>query len=156
MAVPQNREQYDCITKGDKREPQHATPFWTGIRVRPEGGMFDPLTNENVKVYKKPDPNRHRNLSPYQSILVGQSCNRSENCIYFHNAFFVESICSYLHEGSKPIQCACVQGNLFWRLKDLFDFTCMIVEKSFKRRKSEVQFIQKIGQKRFGVYAIVG
>ena len=25
-----------------------------------------------------------------------------------------------------------------------------------KRRKSEVQFIQKIGQKRFGVYAIVG
>ena len=35
-------------------------------------------------------------------------------------------------------------------------FSALLLRNLFKRRKSEVQFIEKIGQKRFGVHAIVG
>ena len=41
------------------------------------------------------------------------------------------------------------------QLSDVGRATCMLRNLS-KRRKREVQFIEKIGQKRFGVYAIVG
>ena len=41
------------------------------------------------------------------------------------------------------------------RLKDLLDFTCMIADKFSKDAKVKLTLFQKIGQKRFGVYAIV-
>ena len=43
----------------------------------------------------------------------------------------------------------------FRRLKDLLDFTCMIADKFSNDAKVKLTLFQKIGQKRFGVYAIV-
>ena len=107
LAVPENREQYDCITMAYKRRAKHGTPIWTGIRVRPNGGMFDPLTNKTVTVFEK-EPSG--NLSPYHSFLFEASANKSENCVYLHNASFVETRCTLLHS-RRYIQCGCVQGN---------------------------------------------
>ena len=110
LAVPQNRHQYDCMTMAIKETAQHRTPIWTGIRVRPNGGMFDPRTNKTVEVFVPQSDEQHTNLSPYQSLLVQASANKSENCIYFHNTFFVEAKCTFLHPNAAPIQCACIQG----------------------------------------------
>ena len=113
VAVPQNRQQYDCITTAIvKGLAKRETPFWTGIRVRPEGGLYDPLTNQTVEVFEKRDSDRklYGNLSPDHTLLIGHSTNRSENCIYLHRGFFVETKCTFLHNGLLPIQCACIQG----------------------------------------------
>ena len=111
LAIPRNRDQYLCMTKAINGLAQHETPVWTGIRARRNGqGMFNPLTNEDVAVFETKDPNLRLNLSPYQTALVEASDNKLENCIYFHNTFFVETRCTLLHTGAAPIQCACIQG----------------------------------------------
>ena len=107
LAVPENREQYDCITMANKGLAPHGTPIWTGLQVRPNGGMFDPLTNKTVTVFEK----KHAwNLSPYHTFMVEASANKSENCIYLHNGYFVETRCTF-NRIPEPIQCGCVQGN---------------------------------------------
>ena len=110
LAVPQNRHQYDCMTTAIEERDQHETPIWTGIRVRPDGGMFDPRTNKTVEVFVPQSDDQRGNLSPYQSLLVEASANKSENCIYFHDTFFVEARCSFIHPNDVPIRCACIQG----------------------------------------------
>ena len=101
LAIPQNRQQYDCITTEIKGWAQHGTPIWTGIRVRPNGAMFDPLTNENVTVFEK------------NHITLEASANKNENCVYLHNGHFVETKCTFVHNNRLPIQCGCVQGKQF-------------------------------------------
>ena len=49
----------------------------------------------------------------------------------------------------------CYDNEGLRRLKDLLDFTCMIADKFSKDAKVKLTLFQKIGQKRFGVYAIV-
>ena len=110
LAVPQNRAQYDCMTTAIGETAQHQTPLWTGIRVRPNGGMYDPRSNKTVRVFVTNNADLPSNLSPYQSLLVKASANKSENCIYFHDSFFVEAKCTFLHPGDTPIGCACIQG----------------------------------------------
>ena len=114
LAVPHNREQYDCMTSAVGGKPRHGTSIWTGIRVRPEGGMFDPWTNQTVTVFDKEKTFGYRSISPYYSFLTAHSSNKTENCIYFFAGFFVETRCTFLYYYvGPPRQCACVQGNHF-------------------------------------------
>ena len=109
LAVPRNLHQYSCMTKAIKGLARHKTPIWTGIRLRPNGVMFDPLTNNDVTVFERKNTKLVWSASRYHMVHEA-SDNRRENCIYFHNGYFVETRCSFLHTGDAPIQCACAQG----------------------------------------------
>ena len=119
MAVPRSQEQYVCLTSPIGGLGQYFTPIWTGIRVRPEGGMFDPLTNNDVTVLSKPRPS-HIPFSTYETLLYHQSQTKAENCIYLHDQYFVETRCTFRHWGKAAIQCACEQGKYLLSLEHYF------------------------------------
>ena len=111
LAVPRTQTQYDCLTgiSGHAR----TTPFWTGIRVRQTGGLFDPLTRNPLPILG----NRSTGFtcsSVYRTVHGEWKVhfNKSEACIYLHNNYYVEAGCSFTHKGRRPIQCACYTGNL--------------------------------------------
>ena len=107
LAVHQNQDQYHCITMAGKGRSDYdkRPPIWTGIRVRSEGGLFNPLTNENVPVFDA-TISWFSNLSPYKTLLSGASEKKSENCIVISAGIFVETKCTSRFAKT----CACSQG----------------------------------------------
>ena len=104
MAIPVDPKQYACILSTQEGLSDQA-PLWSGIRIRPDGNLFDSMTNTSVNIL---------NGAP-TTYLWESSSNRRENCVYFHGYKYVETRCTFLHTGTDAIRCACYQGN-YWRL----------------------------------------
>ena len=119
---------------------QYLTPIWTGIRVRPKG-MFDPLTNKDVKVFSKPRPHNIP-FSIYQTLLFYQSQNKTENCIYLHAEYFVETRCTFRHYGGAAIQCACEQGEYLLILEH-YSPHCMSLNIAFAQQAGVTGGLQR-------------
>ena len=91
---------------------QYQTPVWTGIGVRPGGGLYNPRTDQTVPRIFRQDPRVYSDLTSYGTLLVrvGRGDPKNKNCVYLHNTFYVEARCSFLHLNGAPIQCACERG----------------------------------------------
>ena len=120
---------------------QYDTPIWTGIRVRPEGGMFDPLTNRDVTVFSTP-PHHHIRISTYQTFLLDESENKAANCIYLHNQYFLETRCTFRHHGRAAIQCACEQGEYLLNLEH-YSPHCMSLNIAFAQQAGDTGGLER-------------
>ena len=107
LAIPFNQVRYNRLVA--MVADQGRTPLWTGIRVRFEGGLYDPRNDRKIDMYGVA-PYSHHASSSYDTVLVNASTNRSHNCIYLHNRHYVESVCNYTHPNREPIMCACTRG----------------------------------------------
>ena len=112
LAIPMTLAEYNCITMPIEGKLQYQTPVWTGIGVRPDGGLYNPRTGQSVPRFFKQDPQEYSGVTSYGSLLVGvgRGAPKRQNCIYLHNTFYVEARCSFLHLNFAPIQCACERG----------------------------------------------
>ena len=110
LAIPMNVAEYNCITMPIEGNLQYQTPVWTGIGVRPGGGLYNPRTNQTVPRIFRQDPLVYSDLTSYGTLLVGVGHGDPRNCVYLHNTFYVEARCSFLHLNFAPVQCACERG----------------------------------------------